>query len=100
MAPNILLAGTVVADGEGAPFEARWAGAYRLYDAAGRPSAARFILDGRAAEGPVRLETGPHAVRLAQGAGPLYLLPANLAQPVAVLPAPLQEPLFDQAHEF
>jgi hypothetical protein len=100
VAPNILLTGAAVSADAPAVFEVRWAGAYRLYDAQGRPSPARFTLDGREAEGPVQLETGPHALRLAQDAGPLYLLPANLVQPVAVLPAPAQKPLFDRAHEF
>lgn len=100
VAPNILLAGAAVAADEATVFEARWAGAYRLYDAQGRPSAARFTLDGRDAAGPVQLETGPHTLRLAPGAGPLYLLPANLAQPVAVMSGPVQGPLFDKAHGF
>ncbi len=100
VAPNILLAGTTVAAGEATVFEARWAGAYRLYGADGRPSTARLLADGREVAGALRLDLGPHRLRLVQEAGPLYLLPANLERPVTVLPEAVQEPLFDRAHNF
>ncbi len=100
VAPNILLSGGRVEGPAERVFETRWAGAYRLYGADGRPSAARLLADGREVAGPLRLDLGPHRLRLAQEAGPLYLLPANLERPVTVLPAPVQQPLFDKAHGF
>ncbi len=101
VAPNILLSGSPVVGRGELVFETRWAGSYRLYGADGRPSAAMLLADGREVAGPLRLDLGPHRLRLARQAGPLYLLPANLApRSVTVLPAPVQERLFSYAHSF
>ena len=59
-----------------------------------------LLLDGRRAEGRVRLEAGPHTIRLAVDAGLLYLTPAGVAGSVTVLLEPVQRPLFEKAHSF
>ncbi len=81
VAPNVLLSGIRI-DGTGeVPFENRWAGRYRVYDAKGRPRDATFSLDGDATAGDVPVGLGPHRVALSNSAGPGFLLPAGLSLP-------------------
>ncbi|MFQ5773866.1 MAG: hypothetical protein ACE5GS_05060 [Kiloniellaceae bacterium] len=100
VAPNLLLSGVALPGPGETVFETRWGGVYRLRAGDGTPSPAELFVDGRRLSGAVALEPGRHSLRLAEGAGPLYLLPADLAGPVQIPPEPNQTPLFPDAHVY
>lgn len=85
-APNALLSGVPLNGADEVPFENHWAGAYRVYDAQGRPSDVPVRLDGGEPSSRAVVGLGAHRVALGDPAGSGFLLPAGLR-----LPGPLPE---------
>ncbi len=98
---NILITGVELMPGETATFRNWWPGTYRLYRADGTPAAAGLEVDGRRAEGPLRLERARYGLRLADGVEPLYLLPADIEGVRFDMTAPReQQALFPQTYTY
>ena len=98
---NVLITGVELLPGDTVAFQNWWPGAYRLYRADGTPAETGLEIDGRWVEGPMRLEKGRHSLRLADGEGPLYLLPADIEGVTFDMTAPReQEVLFDRVYKF
>jgi hypothetical protein len=77
VAPNIRLAGRLLAAGERVAFDVPIAGNYGLYDLTGAPLRGRVEVDGRPHDTPVRLVTGRKTVRLLSGPRDALLLPVG-----------------------
>ena len=98
---NVLITGVELLPGDMVAFQNWWPGAYRLYRADGTPAETGLEIGGRWVEGPLRLEKGRHSLRLTDGEGPLYLLPADIEGVTFDMTAPReQEVLFDRVYTF
>jgi hypothetical protein len=98
---NVLITGVELLPGDTVAFQNWWPGAYRLYRADGTPAETGLEIGGRWVEGPLRLEKGRHSLRLTDGVGPLYLLPADIEGVTFDMTAPReQEVLFDRVYTF
>jgi len=101
VASNILLTGMRLEGQVVRVFQNRWPGAYRLYDAEGRPSDATLLLDGVPVNGQITLRTGDYRMRMAAGQeGAYYLLPEGF-KAIGPLASDVEHfVLFPWAHNF
>jgi hypothetical protein len=98
IAPNLMVAGTVVRPGKTTEFTARWGGNYRVYGLDGAPLSFAFTMDDAPVRDVVPVTLGPHRLALPPNTPPAVLLPADIDIAFRFPPAPDQR-LFGQVYE-
>ncbi len=79
IAPNLMVAGTVMAPGATTDFAARWPGNYHLYGCDGVPLSSTFIMDGVPVRDVVPVTLGRHRLTVSPDAPCALLLPAGVS---------------------